>query len=71
MAGFSKTQLPLTLHMSMQALSDVFGDRITSSDIWPVCLLDLNPNDVFFWHCLKDKVYKSNLEKGRTKRKYS
>jgi hypothetical protein len=26
-----------TARMSMQALSNVFGDRIISSDIWPVC----------------------------------
>jgi hypothetical protein len=44
----------------MQALSDVFGDRIISSGIWPACSHDLNPCDFSFWACLKDKVYKSN-----------
>jgi hypothetical protein len=46
--------------MSMQALSDVFRDRIISSDIWPACSPDPNPNVFLFWHCLKDKVYSSN-----------
>jgi hypothetical protein len=32
-----------TAHMYMQALSDVFRDRIISSDIWPAHSLDLNP----------------------------
>jgi hypothetical protein len=46
--------------MSMQALSDVVGARIISSDIWPAHSPDLNPCEYFFWGCLKDKVYKSN-----------
>jgi hypothetical protein len=46
-----------TARMSMQALSDVFGDRIISSGIWPAHSPDLNPCDFFFWGCLKDKVY--------------
>jgi hypothetical protein len=41
----------------MQALSDVFGDRITSSVIWPAHSPDFNPCDFFSWGCLKDKVY--------------
>jgi inhibitor of nuclear factor kappa-B kinase subunit alpha len=49
-----------TARMSMQASSDVFLDRIISSDIWPACSPDLNPCDFFFWHCLKYKVYSSN-----------
>jgi hypothetical protein len=44
----------------MQALSDVFGDRIISSYIWPARSPDLNLCDLFFWGCLKDKVYSSN-----------
>jgi hypothetical protein len=32
--------------MSTQALSDVFGGRIISSDIWPARSPDLNPCDV-------------------------
>jgi hypothetical protein len=46
--------------ISMQALSDVFGDRIISSGIWPERSPDLNPCDFFFWRCLKHKVYNSN-----------
>jgi hypothetical protein len=46
-----------TALISMQALSDVFGDRIVCSGIWPTRSPDLNPCDFFFWGCLKDKVY--------------
>jgi hypothetical protein len=46
--------------MSLQVLSDVFGDRIISSGIWPARSPDLIPSDFFFWGCLKDKVYNSN-----------
>jgi hypothetical protein len=47
--------------MSMQAVSDVFGNRIISSDISPASSSDLNPCDFFFWGCLKDKVYSNNF----------
>jgi hypothetical protein len=33
--------------VSMQALSNVFGDRIISSGIWPVYSTDLNPCNFF------------------------
>jgi hypothetical protein len=46
-----------TAHVSVQAFSDVFGDRIISSGIWTGRSLDLNPCDFFFWICLTDKVY--------------
>jgi hypothetical protein len=46
--------------MSLQALSDVFGDRIISSGIWPALSPDLNPCDFFFWDGLKDNVYNRN-----------
>jgi hypothetical protein len=49
-----------TARMSVQALSDVFGDKIISSGIWPACSSNLNPCDILFWSCLKDKVYYSN-----------
>jgi hypothetical protein len=42
-----------TARMSMHALSNVFGVKIISSDIWPACSYDLNPCDFFFWGCLK------------------
>jgi hypothetical protein len=34
--------------ISMQALSEVFGDRIISSGIWPARSPDLNPGDFLF-----------------------
>jgi hypothetical protein len=49
-----------TARMSMQALLNVFRDRIISSYIWPAHSPDLNPCDFYFWGCLKDKVYSSN-----------
>jgi hypothetical protein len=42
-----KKQDSATARMSMQALSDVFGDRIISSGVWPACSPDLNPCDFF------------------------
>jgi hypothetical protein len=55
-----------TARMCMQALSDVFGDRIISSDIRPARSPDLNSCDIFFCGCLKGKVYSSNprMEEG-------
>jgi hypothetical protein len=47
--------------MSMQALSDVFGDRYISSGILPAYLPDLYHCDLFFCSSLKDKVYNSKL----------
>jgi hypothetical protein len=47
----------------MQALYDVFGGRIISSDIWPAHSADLNHCDSFFFGCLKDTVYNSNPRK--------
>jgi hypothetical protein len=46
--------------MSMQALSDVFGDKIISNGIWPALSPELNPCDFFFWGCLLNKVYNSH-----------
>jgi hypothetical protein len=46
--------------MSMQALSDVFGDRIISSGVWPARSPDLNYCDFFFWGCLKANIYNNN-----------
>jgi hypothetical protein len=44
----------------MQAFFDVVGDRIISSGILPARSHDLNPCDIFFWGCLKDKIYSSD-----------
>jgi hypothetical protein len=46
-----------TAHMSVQSLSDVLGNRIISSGIWPASSPDLNHCDFLFRSCLKDKVY--------------
>jgi hypothetical protein len=51
-----------TARVSMQALSDVFRDRIISSYIWSARPLELNPCDVLFWGWLKHKAYNSNPE---------
>jgi hypothetical protein len=53
--------------MSMQALSDVLGNGIISSSIWPARSPDLNPCNFFFWACLKDKVYNSKPQKEELK----
>jgi hypothetical protein len=45
--------------ISMQALSNVLGDKIISSGIWPARSFDLNPCDFSFWG-LKDRSYNSN-----------
>jgi hypothetical protein len=37
----------LTARISMQDLHHVFGERIVSRGIWPVCLPDLNACDFF------------------------
>jgi hypothetical protein len=63
MAGFSKTQLLLALHMSVQTSSIVFGDRIISSGIWPASSHKCKPFDFLFWGCLKDNVCNSNPQK--------
>jgi hypothetical protein len=58
--------------MTMQALSNVFRDRIISSDIWPARSPDFNPWDFFFWGGLKDNVYSSNLRmEVELEKKYS
>jgi hypothetical protein len=44
----------------MQALPNAFRDKTINSGIWPVCIPELNLSDLFFWGCLKGKVYKSN-----------
>jgi hypothetical protein len=49
-----------TAYMSMQALSNVFRDRIIRSDIWPAHSPDFKPCRFFFLGCLKGKFYSSN-----------
>jgi hypothetical protein len=54
----------------MHALPDVFGDRIISSGIWPARSPYLNVCDLFFWGCLKVKVYNSNARTEELKEKF-
>jgi hypothetical protein len=49
--------------MSVQALCDIFGHRIISSDIWPVRSPDLNSCDFFFWACLRTQFTAVNLKR--------
>jgi hypothetical protein len=46
--------------MFMQALSDVFRDRIITSGILSACSPDLDACDFLFHGCFKDIVYNSN-----------
>jgi hypothetical protein len=50
-----------TARMSVQTLSDIIGDRIIITGIWPTRSSDLNPSNFFFCGCLNIKVHKSNL----------
>jgi hypothetical protein len=60
-----------TARICMQAFSDVFEDRIISSDIWPERSPEFNPCNIFLWGCLKNKIYNSNTpNERRIKRKY-
>jgi hypothetical protein len=54
----------------MQALSDVFGDRIISIGIWPARSPDLKPCEFFFRGCLKGKVYNSNFRTENLKENF-
>jgi hypothetical protein len=47
------------------ALSNVFGDRIISSDIWPACSPDHNLCDLFLLVFLKDKINNRNTRKEK------
>jgi hypothetical protein len=38
----------------------VFGGKIISMGLWPPCLPELNPHDLYWWGLLRDKVYSSN-----------
>jgi hypothetical protein len=49
-----------TVCLSMQAVTDIFRERIINNGLWQDHSLKLNPCNFFFWGCLKDKVYKTN-----------
>jgi hypothetical protein len=53
--------------MDMQALSEVFGDRIISSGIWPAHSPDLNPCDFFLLGLLERQSFNSNPQTGELK----
>jgi hypothetical protein len=57
-----------TAYMSMQALSNVFGDRNISNSIWSTSSRYRNPCIFsFFWSCLKINVHNNNNNNLRTK----
>jgi hypothetical protein len=45
---------------SMALRRDVFGDRITSKDIWPPRSPELTPPGYYLWAATKGSVYKGN-----------
>jgi hypothetical protein len=55
--------------MSIQALSDIFGDRNISTCIWPEHSPDLKPYDFFSCGSLKEKVYNSKTHMEELKKK--
>jgi hypothetical protein len=49
-----------TANSSVQMLSEFFGGRIISQNLWPPQSLDLSPSDFCLWGFLKEKVCKNN-----------
>jgi hypothetical protein len=49
-----------TARNSLNAIFDVFGDRVFSEGLWPPRSPDLTPCDLYLWGRLEVKVYKSN-----------
>lgn len=49
----------VTAHACMEALQDVFCDRVISSDLWPRSR-DLIASGFYLWGSLHDKVYKNS-----------
>jgi hypothetical protein len=47
-------------HVSLEALREVFNDRVISRGLWPPCSPDLTPCDFYLWGSLRVKVYKTN-----------
>jgi hypothetical protein len=44
----------------MQALHEVFDDRVISHGLWPSFSPDINPCGCFLWGYLKNKVHANN-----------
>jgi inhibitor of nuclear factor kappa-B kinase subunit alpha len=49
-----------TATYSINALNEVFENRLISHRLWPARSPDLNPCDFYLWGNLKDKVYSNN-----------
>jgi hypothetical protein len=45
---------------TMQMLSEFFGGRVISRNLWPPRSPDLSPPDFCLWRVLKENVYKNN-----------
>jgi hypothetical protein len=50
-----------TVNSTMQMLSEFFGGRIISRNLWPHRFLDLLPPDFYLWGFLKENMFKNNL----------
>jgi hypothetical protein len=49
-----------TSQHSMEALHEIFGERIISRGLWPPCSPDLSVCDFYLWRKLKQNVYRNN-----------
>jgi hypothetical protein len=49
-----------TANSTMQMLSELFGGRIISQNLWPPRSLNLSPQDFYLWGFLKENMYKNN-----------
>jgi hypothetical protein len=47
-------------HPILEALAEIFGDRVISRGLWPPCSLELTSFDSHLWGNLKEKMYKTN-----------
>jgi hypothetical protein len=49
-----------TARASTDALREVSGKRVISSDLQPACSPDLNPCDFYLWRNVEQDIYRSN-----------
>jgi len=49
-----------TAQSAVWSICSVFGGKIISMGLWPPCLPELNPHDLYWWGLLRDKVCSSN-----------
>jgi hypothetical protein len=60
-AWFQQDSTPAhTAGQSMTLLSEIFGDRVISEDLWPPRSSDLSLPDYYLWGAAKVKVYEDN-----------